>query len=212
MNKIAVVTAITSNKDTLKKQPFFKGVDYIAFLDKKIADPQWETRQAFSKFKDPVLNAKIHKILTHKYVTNPYILWLDGNLVLKQNPLELVKLMGKKSFAFFKHHSRRCLYDEIAACLKVKRGHPRELVAQKEAYLAMGFPKKAGMCECPAFIRKNNPKANSAFEKWWAEILRYSSRDQVSFPVAFQGLKWETIPGNVFGDNAFFEYHKHNGQ
>ena len=155
------------------------------------------------------MNAKIHKILTHLYVNTPFIVWMDGNMILKQDPHKLVDLMKDKDFAFFKHHSRGDLYKEIKAVLQVKRGIPEELIEQREDYLRRGIPTKLGMSECPAFIRRNSPAANAAFEMWWAEICRYSERDQISWPVAFQGQSWETIPGNVFEENDFFKHYDH---
>jgi hypothetical protein len=32
-------------------------------------------------------------------------------------------------------------------------------------------------------IKRNNEKVNRLMEAWWAEICRWSYRDQVSFPV-----------------------------
>lgn len=213
MATITVVTAITGNKDKLQSQPKYDDVAYVAFMDEPAKDPLWEVRRACSKFVSPVMNAKIHKILTHKYVGSPIIVWMDGNFILKHDPHELVKIMGDKNFAFFQHHARKTIYREISVCLKVRRGNPEELIEQRDAYLKMGIPPKTGMAECPAFIRKNNPEANAAFERWWAEITRYSSRDQVSFPVAFRGYEWATIPGKIFSpekdENDFFEYTKH---
>ena len=213
MSKISVVTAITGGKDQLLPQPIYPNVDYIAFMENPVSNPQWEARKACNKFSEPVMNAKIHKILMHKYTDSPYIVWMDGNFVLKDDPRKLIEIMGDFDFAFFKHHARRDIYKEIEVCLKVKKGKPEDLLAQKDAYLKMGVPHNTGMCECGAFIRKNNPAANSAFEAWWAEICRYSSRDQISFPVAFAGLSWATIPGEIFtldvNKNDFFKPMKH---
>lgn len=209
MKDITVVTAITGKKDNLRPQTKYEGVEYVAFCDEPVTDSIWQVRPACNKFVSPVMNAKIHKILTHLYVDTPYIVWMDGNMVLKRDPHELVSLMKDKDFAFFKHHSRGDLYKEIKACMQVKRGNPQELIEQRQDYLKRGIPPKLGMSECPAFIRRNNVKANAVFEKWWAEITRYSNRDQISFPVAFMGLSWETIPGNVFEENDFFSHIEH---
>lgn len=213
MTRITVVTTITGKKDKLLPQQKYADVDYIAFLDEKITDFLWEVRPACNKFVSPVMNAKIHKILTHKYIDSPYIVWMDGNMTLKQDPHKLIEVMKDCDFAFFKHHSRRDLYKEINVCLKVRRGNPKDLIEQRDAYLKIGFPKNAGLWECGAFVRKNNVHANTQFEKWWIEISRYSDRDQVSFPVVFKDQKWETIPGKVYDPggpgNDFFEFNNH---
>jgi glycosyltransferase involved in cell wall biosynthesis len=216
---ITVVTAITGKKDSLEPQPQYPGVDYVAFLDENVKDEQWNVRRACNKFAKPVMNAKIHKILTHKYVDTEYIVWQDGNMILKQDPHELVKIMGDKDFAFFKHPGRDCLFDEADACINLNKGVVTEIGEQVKDYSKQMFPTHAGLTEMTAFIRRNNKKTNDLFEKWWVEITRYSNRDQISFPVVFKGKKWVTIPGTVakeedskvFVGNDYWKYktHKH---
>lgn len=216
---ITVVTAITGGKDTLKEQPQYPGVEYVAFTDKDLKDSQWKVKKACTKFSEPVMNAKIHKLLTHKYVSTPYILWMDGTMTLKQDPHKLVELMGKKDMAFFKHPGRDCLYQEADACVQLGRGKIEEIAEQCQDYIKQDVPFRLGMCECTAFIRKNTPKVNDLFEKWWAEVSRYSNRDQISFPKVFKGAKWATIPGSVetdpsgenkaFPGNEYFKYKQH---
>lgn len=217
---ITVVTAITGGKDHLEPQPQYKNVEYVAFIDTDEKNSQWKTRKACDKFVTPVMNAKIHKILTHKYVNTPYIVWMDGNCTLKQDPHELVKLMGDKDMAFFKHPGRDCLYDEVVTCVQMGKGKIEELLEQNKDYAnpeKYGFPEHAGLNELTCFVRKNTPKVNELFEKWWSEICRYSNRDQISFPVVFQGQEWATIPGTVTEmkgmdgmiGNDFFQYKLH---
>lgn len=215
---ITVVTAITGGKDTLKPQPEYKGVEYVAFMDEDVKDSQWKVRKACDKFVKPVMNAKIHKILTHKYVDTPYIVWQDGSQILLKDPHELVELMGDKDFAFFKHPHRNGVYEEADACIQLSKGKVEEIGEQVKEYAKQGFPEKTGLCEMTCFVRKNNPKANAAFERWWTEVSRYSNRDQISFPVAFQGEKWATIPGQVadekdgkvFSKNDYWDYKEHS--
>ena len=207
---IAVVTAITGDRDELLPQTGYAGVQYIAFLDEPEYTHPWEVRRACTKFVNPAMNAKIHKMLTHKYVDTPYIVWMDGNRGLKKDPHELIDIMGDNDFAFFEHYSRRCVYKEIKTCLRVGRGNPEDLVEQGKVYEGKGIPVKMGLYECSAFIRKNNDNANTMFEKWWAEVCRYSNRDQVSFPVVFKNQNISIIPGKLFyGDNDYFTYNKH---
>ena len=221
---ITVVTAIAGGKDELLAQPEYKGVDYLAFVD-KTTDSQWKTQKVCDKFKNPVMNAKIHKILTHKYCDTPYIVWMDGNCSLKQDPHELVKLMGNKDFAFFKHPGWDSIYKEAERCVKLGKGDITEIGEQIKVYAKNDFPEPSPHTEMTCFIRKNNPKTNDLFEKWWAEVCRYSERDQISFPVVFKGQDWATIPGSVvnakevgvkeekaikqFPGNEFFKYFKH---
>jgi glycosyltransferase involved in cell wall biosynthesis len=212
---ITVMTAITGGKDELLTQPEYDRVEYVAFTEQK--NESWITKKPCDKFINPVMNAKIHKVLGHKYCDTPYIVWMDGNMTLKQDPHELVKLMGKNDFAFFKHPGRNCLYEEADFCVQLGKGNRFEIATQVKEYAKANFPAKAGMCEMTCFVRKNTPEANDLMEKWWAEICRHSERDQISFPVVFQGQKWATIPGKVadmqngklIKSNEFFKYKFH---
>lgn len=194
---ITVVTAITGGKDTLKPQPEYPGVEYVAFVDTNVISDQWITKKACDKFKEPVMNAKIHKILAHTYITTPYIIWIDGSITLKRDPRELIKLMGNKDFAFFKHPGRDCLYEEAAVCVEMNKGNVTEIAEQVREYARRDIKEHQGLSELTCFIRKNNARANQAFEKWWVEVTRFSSRDQISFPVAFRGFTWKTLPGSI---------------
>ena len=222
---ITVITAITNKKDELIRQPVSKGVQYVAFLDHfegwVNVGPNaegWVVRQACNKFKNPVMNAKIHKVLGHKYCDTPYIIWIDGNIKFTADPRELVKLLKDKDFAFFKHPGRNSIYDEADVCISLGKGVVDEIGEQIKEYAKKEFPANSGMAECTVFVRKNIPQANEVFEKWWAEICRYSSRDQLSFPIAFELEDWAIIPGSVqkaeghpkFTGNKYFKYYNHN--
>lgn len=223
---ITVITAIAGGKDKLKEQPAYPGVEYVAFVDDDVKSETWKTRKVCDKFVKPVMNAKIHKILAHKYVNTPYIVWIDGSITLKKDPHELVKLMGKKHFAFFKHPGRDCLYEEASACIGLKKGEVTEISEQVKEYARDGVKEHSGLWECTAFIRDTSGYSNLLFEKWWVEVSRYSERDQISFPVVFGEVEKETIPGSVeqspiyekvlssswhknFPGNEYFKFKKH---
>lgn len=215
---LTVVTAITANKDYLRDQPEYPGVQYVAFTKQK--SETWRTRKPYEKFKDAVMNAKIHKILTHKYIDTDYIVWMDGNINLKQDPHKLIKLMGNNDYAFFKHPGRNCIYEEAIACVQYGKGKVGDYAEQIKDYSnpdKYDVPENIGLFEMTCFIRKNNPHTNEMFEKWWAEICRYSNRDQISLPVVFRDEVVSVIPGSVakiegnndFPGNDYFQYNRH---
>lgn len=201
--QLTVVTAIAGGKDELIEQESYDGVEYVAFTDAK--SETWETRKLCEKFVEPVMNAKIHKILTHKYSDTPYLMWIDGNVKLKKDPKELIKLLGDNDFAFFKHPGRNNPYDEAETCVQLGKGNIQDLAEQIKTYAGKEFPMESRLCEMTVFIRKNNKHANEVFEAWWAEVCRFSARDQVAFPVVFEKEKWSTIPGSVAYDMDYKE-------
>ena len=50
------------------------------------------------------------------------------------------------------------------------------------------FPKKYGLYELPVIIRKNTEKIKKLNLRWWEQICRFSSRDQISMPYVL----WKT--------------------
>lgn len=213
---LTVITSITGGKDTLKDQPTYPGVQYLAFTDQK--SDFWTTKKPCDKFKDPVMNAKIHKVLAHMYCDTEYIVWMDGNMTLKQDPHELIKLLDLEDCAFFTHPGRDCIYEEAEACLYLKKGKYEEITEQVKDYSnpdKYAQPQHGGMAELTCFVRKNTPEVNTIFEKWWAQICRYSERDQISFPVVFG--HYDTIPGSIgeiagdvrFPGNKYFKFSNH---
>ena len=197
---ITVVTSIVG-KGKLIDQPKY-GCDYIAFTEQESS--VWHIRRHCNKFKNDALNAKIHKILTHKYIDSDYFMWIDGGVTLKTNPEELVELMGDKNFLFFKHPVRDCISDEIDACRNCHKGDFYELTEQRKAYTSVLRDK--GLVESAVYLKRNNPEANELMNKWWVEVCRHSSRDQISWPIVFKDEDYVLL--DDFLDNKYFNCKK----
>lgn len=181
---ITVYTAITDGKNDLIEEQNTDGANFVCFTDKPVKSKTWEIKKVCDKFKDPVMNAKIHKVLPHKYFDTPWTIWIDGTVQLKDSPKELVEKLGHKPIVAFRHIGRDCIYDEAEACKLIRRGDPKEINEQVKLYAKDGHQKHAGMVECGFLIRENTLRINEKMEAWWADICRYSVRDQLSFPVA----------------------------
>jgi hypothetical protein len=161
------------------------------------------------------MNAKIYKVMPHKFLDDDITIWMDGNIFLLIPPQQLVKeWLGKADMALWKHFNRDCIYDEASAAkgLFEKDLALRELIdKQIEHYRQIGFPEHAGLGECNVIIRRNKPIVNQFNEAWWAEICRWSQRDQLSFPVIlskFPKLKVNFIQGNA-REHKWFKYEPH---
>jgi len=168
----------------------------------------------YSEFVSPVRNAKIYKILPHKFLDADITIWIDGNIELLIPPEQLVEeWLGDVDMALFKHPDRDCIYDEAPAAKGLFEAHLKvrdDIDKQIEHYREIDFPEHAGMGECNVIIRRNNPKVNAFNEAWWAEICRWSQRDQLSFPVtlAKHNLKVNFIKGNA-REHKYFRYTPH---
>jgi hypothetical protein len=197
-----------------------KIIPYTAIIGGKDAernDIQVFGDSDYDKFKLPVMNAKIFKIMPHKFLDCDISIWMDGNLFLNFPAEQIVEeLLGDNDMALFDHWHRQSVYWElkwIEYQFRHNKESPilRDAQAQVANYKKMGVPRKTGIFSCGFMIRRHNKIVNDFNEKWWTEITRWSSRDQLSFPVAkllFPELKINKIAGDV-RNNPYLKYLSH---
>jgi hypothetical protein len=119
------------------------------------------------------LNSRMVKTLPHLFLPpHTYSVWIDANVKLLIDPLELIRLMGDKDCLVFKHPSRNTINEEILACSMHDTKENKEYHRNKKGVLA----------STGVVVRKNTSEVQRLSEKWWAEICRGSYRDQLSFP------------------------------
>lgn len=165
-------------------------------------------------FVAPVMNAKIYKVLPHKFFNPDISIWIDGNFFLNVEKEVIADLLEDNDMAVFLHASRKNIYQEGDA-IKHYYPHLTELVDEQiTAYRSMGVPDSLLLAELPVIIRRHNDTTAMFNESWWAEICRFSPRDQLSFPVAvanFPGLKVKYIynEGGVY-THPYFKRIDHN--
>lgn len=194
--KIEVYTAITGDKDAPRN-------DIKVFKE-------------YKKFVQPVMNAKIYKVLPHKFLDCDISIWMDGNIFMNLSKEEAVKrFLGDNDMALFIHNHCKSIYYELKFIRYALRKRPRwildEVEDQIKHYESIGFPGKTGMALCGVLIRRHNDRVRRFNEAWWAEICRWSQRDQISFPVILTkhpDLKVNYIQKNL-KDNKYFRYTSH---
>jgi hypothetical protein len=215
--KVPVVTAITGGRDRLKQQPSLADAEYFAFLDREHRCTGWNAVTAYAGFDSPVLNAKHHKVLVHRWFPSAeFSLWIDGRVVvtLTGGLQELVEEhLRKTDLAVFAHRTRSCIYEEALACIALGTDDPAVIERQVGGYQREGYPEGNGLAELSVILRRHTARANSFAEAWWNEIVTGSCRDQLSFDyVAWRrGLKYSVFPGTL-AQNALFHRGGHDGE
>jgi len=141
-------------------------------------------------FMDDRMNAKIFKILPHKFFYADFSIWVDANIYLdlpywdKRNAEDrAIELLGDADIAVFKHRSRTNIYEEADAIKFYYPEYTPLIDEQVKDYSKMGVPTDLPFPQCGVIIRRHCPIVDAFNEAWWAEICRYSPRDQMSFPV-----------------------------
>ncbi len=104
----------------------------------------------------------------------------------------------------FQHYERSCIYDEAALVSELRLDDLDTIAGQMNYYRSLGFPEQAGLiCGTVLLRRHNEPKVVAVMERWFAEVLRWSYRDQLSFNfVARQfGFEPSFLPGLINSSN-----------
>ncbi|MCK4791372.1 MAG: DUF616 domain-containing protein, partial [Desulfobacteraceae bacterium] len=216
-DKVVVYTAISGCCDTLRDPEYVTpGVDYVCFTDNAhLHSEVWQIRPLPPFENDYVRQAKIPKILPHKFFPNHHVsLWVDSNIRLLGDLTPLItEAIEHRNMALFRHpEDRPSLEAEVQACIQMDKDDPLILSSQIEAYQQAGLPPDQSLPACMVILRRHqNPQIVVAMETWWEEIKNHSRRDQISLPyiVWKHGLKYETIDDNV-RDNAFFKWYPHD--
>ncbi|KAK4274751.1 hypothetical protein QN277_017933 [Acacia crassicarpa] len=150
-------------------------------------------------FSDQRLNGKIPKMLSHRlFPQAEYSIWVDSKSQFRRDPLGVLEALLWRSnsvLAISEHGARGNVYDEAKAVVKKNKAIPEEVEVQINQYRKDGLPKenrfngKKALCEASIIVRKHTPLTNLLMCLWFNEVVRFTSRDQLSFPYVLWRLK-----------------------
>lgn len=163
-----------------------------------------KTFDSYNRFKNNTLNAKIYKVLPHLFIDDEWSIWIDSNIQLKKTEKELIALADGHDVTVMKHFERDCLYQEAKECKRLKLDSATTIDAQVKRYQKEKFPEHLGLGRCNVIIRRNTERVKWSNERWWAEICRGSTRDQISFTYCFPDIHYLPSEG-VFDNSLYFK-------
>lgn len=160
--------------------------------------------QGRNLLEDPRREARMYKALSHFFVFTEYCIWVDANIYLKVSPEYLVETFLKDhDVAAMYHPYRDNIYSEGKECVILGLDKPE--IIQEQMENNPGHIMK-GLWATGVLLRRHTEDIRRKNERWWAEICRYSVRDQLSFPYVFENIN--TIPGHYL-NHDLFEYRPH---
>ncbi|POO03194.1 hypothetical protein TorRG33x02_012550 [Trema orientale] len=190
-------------------------VCYVAFWDEITLATQESAGQKISEdgfigkwriivvrnlpFSDQRLNGKIPKMLAHRlFPRAKYSIWVDSKSQFRRDPLGVLEalLWRSNSVLAISEHGARCsVYDEAKAVVKKNKAKPDEVEVQLTQYRNDGLPEdkrfngKKALAEASVIVREHTPVTNLFMCLWFNEVVRFTSRDQLSFPYVLWRLK-----------------------
>ena len=167
----------------------------------------WEQRVALDFTLDDRFNgrrnAKIYKVMPQMFLPDyDYWFWVDSTHSVIIHPKEIIeKYLGDSEIGLWKHTDRDCAYSEANIIKNLNYDHIDLVDRQIEYYKSVGYPVNNGLYELPVSIRKNTDKIKILNMRWWEQICRYSSRDQISMPFVLwkTGIQPKLLPGYANG-------------
>lgn len=200
-NQLVVYTVILGDGYRLPKARPAPGVDYICFTDQDGLEPnEWEL-----SFVDPLIptdlprSSRQPKIEAHKFLKSfTRSLYIDPSVELSADPESLwAYLLPNKNMVFgAMYHSYRDTLEAEFEAVSARKLESRHILAEQfNAYLN----------DCPDVLykrpiwggmlarRHNEDACVRAMERWFALILRYSRRDQLSLPFIVSRMRPELV-------------------
>lgn len=163
---------------------------------------------AINLFNSNTRNSRLPKILSHLFIDTDISVYFDCNIYLRPglNLKEVVnEYLQDFDIVVQRHYQRDCVYEEIEGAKSRVFGklEIKKLRQQAEFYKSIGFPEHCKtLAGYQPLIRRHNERIKRFNEAWFAEMCRFSYRDQCSFPYIlsqFPELKvrWVDNLGNL---------------
>lgn len=186
--KIAIYTCITGKYDILTDPEYVNDTcDYYVFSDNPVYSTVWKRKNIPSKLdmlSDTNKNRYIKLHPNDFFKGYDYTIYIDGNVVIKNDIIKYIVLINKNvSIAGHFHSARDCAYDEAKMCLLVGRGSRTDIKLLIKKYKKEHFPRHYGLAECTLLFTIINDQSKTIYDKWWSAFLdSKTNRDQLVLP------------------------------
>lgn len=188
----AVYTAIYGNFDRLiEPVPQDIDVDWYCFTDQgSLTSEAWRVILDPPRYDQPRLSAKWPKMMPDEVLPDhKWSIWVDANLAIDSPGFVREALSyAQKGLALFRHPLRNSICHEAYACLRRADCGAMPVLDQVRHYGKEGYG-DTGLYACGVLVRDQNAwSASGIGEMWLEECVRWSPRDQLSFPVLLAKL------------------------
>lgn len=186
---MCVYTCLLNGYEELNEQPVASAssLDFICFTDDPdLASDSWSFRTVKPVFAaDSARSQRRVKICTHRVLAEYDVsLYIDNSVILEQPPEALIDalLPADSTLALFAHSARETVRDEFSEVVKLGLDAESVCREQRRHYESSdpGSLDERPLWSGVLLRRHNDPRVIEAMETWYAHVLRYSRRDQLS--------------------------------
>jgi tetratricopeptide (TPR) repeat protein len=187
--RIAIITSVTEGFDLIKPHEVLDSrFDYLMYTDAGFDNLGFYKIHALPKLNiDDARLSRYMKMHPHE-LSDLYdlVVWLDASIMIVGDLYQILEkfMASGKPIGANVHPQRNTVQEEYEACLALNKELPEVMQKQLEFYSNAGFDGR-GLAECAflAFnLRDYSAEVKLAMETWWEQLLRFSKRDQLSFP------------------------------
>jgi hypothetical protein len=191
---LVIYTCLTGDKEALGnplKRLVSKDTDldlrFVCFSDRTdLTSEIWQIVTFDTLGLPAAKSSRLPKALPHVFFSNlsDYSLYIDNTVEFRRLPnSEDLSTSSAYLFKLFRHSGRESLAQEAAAIAALGFETSDRLMEQLEHYASL-LPLEdiAPLSTCTLLLRQHShPAVKRQGEFWWAQILAYSRRDQMSF-------------------------------
>lgn len=187
--KIVVFSSCTNSYDEIRCPKYLDPkFEYVLFTDSaEYESGVWNVRRAPYWSSDPTRISRYVKTHPH-YLFCDYdiAIWVDTNICIAGDFSDEITrfLQSGKPIGAFYHPLRKSVFDEAAKCIELGKDDIEEISQQINRYKALSYDNNDLIESNFMMFNLKHPKLSDIMNTWWAEIDKFSRRDQLSLNFA----------------------------
>lgn len=213
-SEVCVYTALIGEHEGLNEQPAAhgSGIPFICLTDDpSLRSDSWEIRQVRPLLgRDPVRSQRAIKLRPHDYLPDfRASLYIDNTVLLRESPAEILrKYYPRSGFAIPQHSFRHKLADEFIRVYDEGLDEGARVVEQLNHYalIAPDVFEERPYWAAVQIRDHGNAAVRGLMELWFAHVLRYSRRDQLSLNFVLKECSFQ--PAAMLVDNHTSWFHQ----